>query len=589
MKGIRLLICLSGLAALPVLGAATSSPGRPTERFRADYEALMGHPHRLSGTAEAAEAVTHVVRRLEAIGVDRIIRQPFPSAQTIVKQCSLRVEDTAGGARDLQILPMRPNGIIPPVTPQGGIRGRIVHGGDGSIGAYGDHSPQGAIVVMDYNCQGRWLRAFRLGAVAVVFTASDDAPSAAHTHAIESDVNLPRFFYSGPRTDLTAGALATLNSAVVWAPARSENVYAYIRGTNPVFHVEREELLVLAAPMDSFGDVPRLSPGGRGAANIAGLLATAEQLVQQRSGRHVLLAFLDNQARGHVGACALYGSLERDYAAATAANRLESIDNEMRTLDAQRVALAQPDPFQAPIDTRRQLQSRAKEKSAEKAYGVNAELVKLRRQRDLIDDGTPQMDSVEHTIAGKIAEKDLCNDLRRYVARLEGPMPPSIQTPLLQVLEEIRVDIAARTGEIELERESAQAAAELDALVGDHWISLHVSYAFGDAADRWGVIIGGDSDWHSHSDKPGLYGKVQAALANASADLGEGAAHFEVASVDGSLQPRLLWGAPYLVHSGEVAGRYGIFNVVLGTTQDRLSYEGTTHDRLAPEGLARIE
>jgi hypothetical protein len=39
--------------------------------------------------------------------------------------------------------------------------------------------------------------------------------------------------------------------------------------------------------------------------------------------------------------------------------------------------------------------------------------------------------------------------------------------------------------------------------------------------------------------------------------------------VDATLaQPRLLWAARGLIHGGEVAGRYGIYNIALGTTHE---------------------
>ena len=50
-----------------------------------------------------------------------------------------------------------------------------------------------------------------------------------------------------------------------------------------------------------------------------------------------------------------------------------------------------------------------------------------------------------------------------------------------------------------------------------------------------------------------------------------------------------MWAAPYLVHSGEVAGKLGIFNVALGTTQETLAREGTPDDTLDRLDLGRME
>jgi hypothetical protein len=63
--------------------------------FRADAEALLRAPHRLSGTEEYAAAADHVEKRLREIGIETIVVQEFPSLQTEVRRCEL----TAGAGR----------------------------------------------------------------------------------------------------------------------------------------------------------------------------------------------------------------------------------------------------------------------------------------------------------------------------------------------------------------------------------------------------------------------------------------------------------------------------------------------------------
>ena len=107
----------------------------------------------------------------------------------------------------------------------------------------------------------------------------------AHAHYTEANANLPRYFYNGPRSDLPEGKSVTIHSEIVWETRPGYNVFGFIRGTDPVFYLEKEELVIISANLDSFGEVPELSVGARGAANCAGILKLAEYLhYQMESG-----------------------------------------------------------------------------------------------------------------------------------------------------------------------------------------------------------------------------------------------------------------------------------------------------------------
>jgi len=569
---------------LAALGAAPASAGE--DRFRQDCEALTRAPHRLSGTPECRAAADHIEKRLREIGADAVLVQEFPSLQTQVKRCVLEVE----GRPPVELLPARPNGIIPPVTPPGGLAGQLLDLGAGGLGDFADRSPRGKIVVMDYNAGRGWMRAFRLGAKAVVFVGRGPA-RAWHAHYVHANANLPRFFYAGRREDLPDGARAVLHSEVTWAAASGRNVFGFFRGTEPTFHLEKEEVIVVAANLDSFGEVPRRSPGARGAANCAAVLRLAQHIKGHRPSRHVLLAFLDNQARGHAGCAALYRALERDTTSLKLANRATYLENEKGFLEKLRALVEREDPLGEDSPVRRELVTRLKRCAASRSYDVGTTLHELRA-----DQAEREPDSAEHAeLARRIdaarAEKDRWNDLRRALAR--GTGAEGVRAELDAAVAQVRRNVANRASELATEERALEADRALSDLVGDHAIVLHVSMLLGDTSPRWGLVIGGDSRMHSWNDLPGLYGKIQATFLGAFEALKEeGAAppHFETASADGSLEPpSLLWAAPFLVHSGEVAGRLGIYSLALATSQESLLREGTPDDTLANLDLARIE
>ena len=345
---LRLSAFICGFLSVCALAGAADDEAR----FLADCRALTKGRHRLSGTAEYRAAADHVEKRLRAAGVDELIVQEFPSAQTRVLRCELELSVAGGPSAVRPLLPARPNGIIPPVSPPEGITGPLLYARRGNLSDFENLSVRDAIVVLDYNADIGWMRAFRLGAKAVVFVRPDEGKGTCESwrpHHVAANANLPRYFYPGSPGDLkygpSDGASATIRSEVVWEEATGRNILALLRGTEPIFAQEKEELVVLAANLDTFGEVPRMSPGARGGATCAALLRIADHLAANRPRRHVLLAFLDNQARGHAGSSALYRALERDEKAAQVEKRVAKLKDEEKRVKSLRARLGRSTPF----------------------------------------------------------------------------------------------------------------------------------------------------------------------------------------------------------------------------------------------------
>jgi len=565
--------------------------------FTADCVELSKGAHRLTGTPELAEAAAHIVKRLEGIGVDEIVEQPFPASRTAIKRCELVID---GAEAPLPLLPMRPNAIVPPVSPPEGIRGRLVDAAGGALDVFAERDVKNAIVVLDYNTDREWLRAFRLGARAVIFVRNGNSESW-HPHNIRACANLPRFYYDGARGDLATDREAVIHSEVVWEPAGGRNVMALVRGREPVFERETEELVVLGAHLDSFGEVPRLSPGARGAANCAGLLRLAEELVRERPRRNVLLAFFDNQARAHTGVSAFYRALEID-------NKIEdhiklegrrrSLDAERAFLEAMRQTLKDESPLEAESEVRRQLFNRLKQKGKQHAEAVKGTVFRMLEEAYMLkkESPTPEMSARAAALQDEVAARwqparNEWNELRRFIGRttrygggvIADNLAEQVREKLDLILRETAADVEIRLAELADEEKVWQADARLNELVAEQWIVLHASLLLGDATPKWGMVIG---------NTPGLYGKIQSGFLQAYRDLGGaagGGAHFVVESVDQSLSdPGALWPGQ-LVHGGEIAEIMGIYNVGFATCQEALPREGTPDDRLDRLDLDTVE
>ena len=254
----------------------------------------------------------YVATRLKAMGIELVLTQKFLVAQPVTTECKLEVDGKEYGPAD-GFHVMRANHLHGVVTPAEGITGRTVYAGGGKLNEYSDW-PAGQIVVLDYTAGDRWLPAFAMGARAVIFVGTD-TPAPNPYHHLNFLANLPRFYVTkalAEKLELVAKPRqVTLKASSRWETLEGRNVVGVIPGTKPRFKYARREAILLSAPLDSLSEVPLLSPGARGAANCAALLAMAERLHRNRPRRDVIIAFLGADACNHAGARALYGKLYR--------------------------------------------------------------------------------------------------------------------------------------------------------------------------------------------------------------------------------------------------------------------------------------
>ena len=263
----------------------------PTDatRFESDLRVLTRGTHRLAGLEDGSlRAARYVENRLKALGVKEVFSQDVPVVQAIQNDATLTVSGTAH-----PIYAMRPNNIQASVTSAEGITGETLYVGDGSMASYGYADPANRIVLMDFDSDNRWKQAFSLGAKAVVFIGNVDPakPSLSLDHHIQMPANLPRFYmpYAQAKAlDLLKKASpqkVTLTASARWKPLLARNVIGVIRGSDPKqldgltdakqindAKAQKDQAIVLAAPLDTYSSVPLLSPGARDAANVAGLL-----------------------------------------------------------------------------------------------------------------------------------------------------------------------------------------------------------------------------------------------------------------------------------------------------------------------------
>lgn len=568
------------------------------QTLRADVEALTAQGHRLAGTDAGAAAAAYIEKRLGDAGIEQVYRLDMPLVQTQVKRCDVQV-----GGKTVELLPMRPNVHVPPVTAAEGLTAEMIYAGNGLLSAYGGRDPEGKIVVLEEASFNAWEDAMTLGAAAVVFLEGQK-PITSAKHA-PVPANFLRFYATTEaqqqvdfRTD---HADVTLTSQITWANAVGSNVLAFIPGSAPVFDAQlgQAEMLVLAANYDSFGYAPRKSPDATGAANVAALLRTAQRLREAGLKRDVLVCFFDNHARSRQGSRTVYAAL---HMTAEEHEGLQADHIAERRYVEQALAMLNEPAGQFPPRPDRQSAAEAYaqymeirgaiieafRKAAEhRRDDMNRAMSNLRLRQDRDEAATQQR------VEALKAEMAVWDEARRALRDANRPEFDKIDAAVNEAMwSQVRDGLHERQGELALLSKIDQQRTALRTRLADRWVSLHVDYQFMGDGPLWGVAIGDDTQHlisraNSGTDKVGYYTRVMEAFrrgAEATAALD----HLDIETFKDPWYGKTFVSTQF-VSDGIPAGFWGIYNVSLVTGFDRFDRRGHASDTLATLDLQRID
>ncbi len=305
---------------------ATVRHNADADQVDALLDVYTGPEYIVPDVAGSLAASVYVQQRLEALAEEHnlssddfeVFAQEFEVVQPVTTECRLTLDGQEitdpDGAPVLYAV--RPNSLQASITPAEGLEGPVIYAGQGDLAAYGNAVIEDSIVLLDPDAD--WLTPFAFGAKAVVFLGRP-VPGLNHTY---EPANLPRFYIpeeQAEQLDLLNGEhTMRIQAACEWQLMRGRNVIAVLRGTNPRFvrggaGLGSREAILLSAKLDSFSEVPLLSPGARDAANCAGLLQVAEAYMPeaQRPSRDVIFAFFDGVYQANVGPRSFYGAIYR--------------------------------------------------------------------------------------------------------------------------------------------------------------------------------------------------------------------------------------------------------------------------------------
>lgn len=586
----------AAFAALLIAGVRPAAGAFDRTAFDTDLEAVAGQPHRLAGREDGSRAASrYVEQRLRQIGLDGVFVQEFPVIQPDMTECRLVVD-----GQSHTIHAIRPNLLQASVTPAEGLQGRSLYVRLGEPETYGTTLPTNRIVIVDFDSAMNWKYAFAFGARAVVFVGSANPSETVWQH-VNIPANLPRFYVTEEQADAlelrTREQEITLYAACRWQALKGRNVIGLLRGTqslagSPV----PTETLLLAAPLDTYGEIPELAMGARDAINCAALLHCAAEMRLNPPERDVLFCFFDGQTLGHMGARAFYGAVCRELRGTKLTST--SLDERAKMLLAEReqIALMRPVLQQADL-----FSNEARGLAAHRftvrmlgdhARGLSGDALETLRTLRLekaavlrLEAGqeTPQTESQRTAIEASITQwqrNDLgWNTLQRDLDK--GAITPESHERLERLTAMLLLWCDDREAELADSSAACDVALSLYNTLGSaqHTLSLHVALDLGDSGSAWTFIHGDDSLSVGTTDVDGIYTGLFKAMRTCHAELGMRVPNFNVLAVSQIFGNRAF--APALrVDSSGVARMFGILNVAVATVMDPLARQGQPCDTL---------
>lgn len=273
------------------------TPGTATPRqLQAALEDAAGH---------LLKADTELATALEGLWVHG--RMEFPTAAFLPGEGYL-----SANSREIRIYQMAPNLVDPGNFPELEFAGPLVYVGRGSPAELSEVDLDGALAVMEFESDDRWINVAELGAEGVILLEPEDPndmirPQATRKMTI-SPVNVPRWYAereafleligaSAPDA-LQAGLEARLTQEPgVWERVELHNDWLLIPpagvGAGELAEVG-SELVHIQAYKDSASIVPELAPGAGGAANLVALVRLVEHFEEHPPSRPVLISVVND-------------------------------------------------------------------------------------------------------------------------------------------------------------------------------------------------------------------------------------------------------------------------------------------------------
>lgn len=303
----------TGLAQDSALAEQVALAPEATTVYSRLFAEFSKYPNRIAGSENLEACFTALETEFKAAGLAPQ-RQTF---QTMVQETD-RCNFTYAGKPVDGVL-MTDNGPAPFVT-EGPIEGPVVFVGNGTIEELDGKDITGAIAVVDATRPGASLPdVFMRGAKAVIIVGDESIDQWRMARLCYTTVTLVPRLYIPRSSAVAAGLLAadgsqlgSIDARAVLQDKQACNLWLELPGKPGwVGSLDREEVLVLSARLDTYGFTPDCSPDLRYAANAALLADTAIALAKAGTlNRHIVIVFFGSHYAGQDGARFFYHAID---------------------------------------------------------------------------------------------------------------------------------------------------------------------------------------------------------------------------------------------------------------------------------------
>ncbi len=262
-------------------------------------EALSSLGSRVVGYPGHEQAGRYITDIFSGLGLKDLTTDEITRVAPIDDGASIRVGD-----RTYPLASFWPNLVRLPVTPPGGISGKLFYARDGEPERLRGADLSECIVVLDFDCQANFVLARSLGARALLFIEPDEPNRGSATQKVlDAPVDMPRYWLSKEvwqqiRPAVEQEQPATVEASMQWQRVTARNIFGRVDGTDPG---RQHEAIVIMAAYDAGSVVPALAPGADAASGISTLLWLAEYFKENPVCRPVWFVALDAHALSNGG------------------------------------------------------------------------------------------------------------------------------------------------------------------------------------------------------------------------------------------------------------------------------------------------
>ena len=497
----RILFAASALAlAIPEARAQAPAPVSAAEDsvYARLYAEFSRHPNRLAGSTNLAACLTALESELRTAGLEPH-RQTF---RTLVQETEHLAFTYAG--KPVEGALMVDNGPAPFVL-EAPIEGPVVFVGNGAVEALDGKNLKGAIAVVDATLPGvRLPDVFMLGAKAVVLVGDDSASQWRMARVCGTTVSLIPRIYVPREQAAAAGLLAAEGSARGVIDARAllqdrDGVNLWVELPSApgwTGALEREEVLVLSARLDTYGFTPDYCPERRLAANAALLADVAVALAKGPPlNRRVVVVFFGAHYAGQDGARYFYHAVDMTDAKANAATlpiRAARYAEELASVEEHLAFARERNVIDSRSSVARELRQRLKKELVSAVSAQREPMGNLRRDLAALrkapadEAAKARIAALEAQIAEGDAQRLAWNDLRAQIFKgLFRAGDPANEALYRQMMAGVVADLERRRAEIVQMIADNRTWMELGAVFQDRELVAHFDFDFANDRDPW--------------------------------------------------------------------------------------------------------